>query len=44
MNQRDLEQHILKTLKRMQFDLVPRYSAMPEDSIKLYIDQAVRDG
>lgn len=44
MNQRDLEQHILKTLKRMQFDLVPRYSAMPEDSMKLYIDQAVRDG
>lgn len=44
MAQKDLEQHILKTLERMSHDFSSLYSSMPEDSMKLYIDQAVQEG
>jgi hypothetical protein len=44
LGQKDLERHILKTLEHMQTDFSSLYSAMPEDSIKLYIDDAVQKG
>ena len=44
MKQKDLEEHILKTLEHMQTDFSSKYSGMPEDSLKLYIDQAVQEG
>ncbi len=44
MSQAGLEQHILKTMEFMQTDFTKRYPAMPEDSIKLYIDKSEQEG
>ena len=40
----ELEKHILKTMEFMQTDFTTKYSSMPTDSIKLYIDKAVQEG
>lgn len=44
MHQAELEKHILKTLQHMQTDFVGKYTDIPTDGIKLYIDTAVQDG
>ena len=44
MKQADLEEHILKTLEHMKTDFSTKYSTVPEDSLNLYIDQAVQEG
>jgi predicted nucleotidyltransferase len=44
MGQADLERHILKTLEHMQTNFNSVYSRIPDDSIKLYIDDSERDG
>jgi hypothetical protein len=44
MGQADLERHILKTLEHMQTNFNSVYSQMPDDSIKLYIDDSAREG
>ena len=44
MKQAELEQHILKTLQHMQADFVGKYTDVPTDGIKLYIDTAVQEG
>ena len=44
MHQAELEQHILKTLQHMQIDFVGKYTDIPTDGIKLYIDKAVQEG
>lgn len=44
MKQAELEEHILKTLQHMQLDFVGKYTDVPTNSIKLYIDKAIQDG
>lgn len=44
MHQAELETHILKTLQNMQVDFVGKYTDIPTDGIKLYIDKAVQEG
>ena len=44
MHQAELEQHILKTLQHMQIDFVGKYTDIPTDGVRLYIDNAVQDG
>lgn len=44
MQQAELEKHILKTLQHMQVDFVGKYTEVPTDGIRLYIDEAVQDG
>lgn len=44
MHQAELEQHILKTLQHMQTDFVGKYTVIPTDGIRLYIDKAVQEG
>ena len=44
MKQAELEKHILKTLEHMRTDFSSRYSSVPGDSLKLYIDKAVQEG
>ncbi len=44
MHQAELEKHILKTLQHMQTDFVGKYTNIPTDGIKLYIDTAVQEG
>ena len=44
MKQADLEEHILKTLEHMKTDFSTKYSTVPEDSLSLYIDEAVQEG
>ena len=44
MHQSELEKHILKTLQHMQVDFVGKYTDVPTDGIKLYIDTAVQPG
>lgn len=44
MHQEELERHILKTLQHMQIDFVGKYTDIPSNSIKLYIDKAVQEG
>jgi predicted nucleotidyltransferase len=43
ISQSELEVHILKTLEAMMYDFNTKYSEFPEDSIRLYIDEAVQD-
>lgn len=43
MKQAELEKHILKTLQHMQVDFVGKYTNVPTDGIKLYIDKAVQE-
>ena len=44
LSQSELEKHILNTLEFMRHDFSTKYSSFPEDSIKLYIDEAVQPG
>lgn len=44
MHQEELEKHILKTLQHMQTDFVGKFTDVPTDGIKLYIDTAVQKG
>lgn len=44
MHQAELEKHILKTLQHMQTDFVGKYTDVPTDGIKLYIDKAIQQG
>lgn len=44
LSQAGLEEHILKTLLFMKHDFSTKYSAFPEDSINLYIDEAEQEG
>lgn len=43
MDQKSLEKHILKTMEFMQTDFSKRYSAIPGDNIKLYIDKSEQE-
>lgn len=38
------EEHILKTIKHAQLDFKNRYTSIPDDAIRLYIDKAVQKG
>jgi hypothetical protein len=40
MSQNELEQHILNTLRFMEVNFPERYSDLPEDGLKLYIDKS----
>ena len=42
-SQSQLEKHILKSIEHASVDFKSRYFDMPEDSIKLYIDESPRD-
>jgi hypothetical protein len=42
VGQEDKEKHILKTIKHAAYDWKDRYFTMPEDAVRLYIDQAVQ--
>ena len=42
MPQADLEEHILHVLSSMEENFTEKYSAYPDDAIKLYIDTAVQ--
>ncbi len=44
MPQADLEEHILHVLSSMEENFAGKYSAYPDDAIKLYIDTAVQKG
>lgn len=44
MQQAELEKHILKTIQHMQVDFVGKYTEIPTDGIKLYIDKAIQEG
>lgn len=44
MPQADLEEHILHVLSSMEENFAEKYSAYPDDAIKLYIDTAVQKG
>lgn len=44
MHQKELEKHILKTLQHMQTDFIGKYTDVPTDGIKLYVDNAVQKG
>lgn len=44
MSQSELEKHILKTLEFMQTDFTKKYTPYEDDSMKLYIDEAVQEG
>ena len=44
MQQAELEEHILKTLQHMQVDFIGKYTNVPTDGIKLYVDKAVQEG
>ena len=44
MHQAELEQHILKTMGHMQTDFGTKYTPVPEDGMRLYIDKAVQKG
>ena len=44
MHQAELENHILKTLQHMQTDFIGKYTNVPTDGIRLYIDDAVQKG
>lgn len=44
LNQKELEEHILKTLQFMQTSFVGKYTDVPTDGIKLYVDKAVQEG
>jgi predicted nucleotidyltransferase len=44
MKQAELEEHILKTLQHMQVGFVGKYTDIPTDGIRLYIDKAVQEG
>ena len=43
MKQAELEKHILKTLQHMQVDFVGKYTNVPTDGIRLYIDKAIQE-
>lgn len=43
LSQKELEEHILKTLQFMQTSFVGKYTDFPTDGIKLYIDKAVQE-
>lgn len=43
LGQKELEEHILKTLSFMRDNFNDKYSVMNDDGIKLYIDQSNRD-
>ena len=38
------EEHIYKTIEHASYDFKERYFSMPDDSIKLYIDNAIQEG
>jgi hypothetical protein len=42
-SQSQLEKHILKSIEHASVDFKNRYFEMPNDSIKLYIDESPRD-
>lgn len=44
MQQSELEKHILKTLQHMEASFVGKYTDVPTDWIKLYIDAAIQKG
>ena len=43
MQQTELEQHILKTLEFMEANFGEKYTGMPDDGLKLYIDDSDRE-
>lgn len=44
MSQRDLEAHILRTLKNMEKQFPIKYSSYPENAIRLYTDKSMQPG
>lgn len=42
--QEEQERHILKTIEHASYDFCRKYFAMPDDAIKLYVDQAIQEG
>ena len=44
MSQKELEEHILRTLKGMEEQFPTKYTSYPGDAIKLYVDKAMQPG
>lgn len=44
LSQKELEKHILRTLKGMEEQFPTKYTTYPKDAIKLYTDKAIQPG